>query len=116
MKPELKALLLGLAAVLIGAAVTLHSSKGDETAPAASEEPVTVESVQPVEDYVRANISTLSPEPEVLGGTFYVTDVEARGGAGTVSYEDGHNAFTADFTYSVDASGIVSVTSFTVRD
>jgi hypothetical protein len=28
-----------------------------------------------VDEYIRANISELSPEPEVLGGTFYVTNI-----------------------------------------
>jgi hypothetical protein len=54
--------------------------------------------------------------PEVLGGTFYVTAIEATDGSGTVSYEDGHNAYTADFTYSFRADGSVSVDSFTVRN
>lgn len=70
---------------------------------------------QTIEEYIRENISNLSPEKEVLGGTFYTTNIEAHGGAGTVSYEDGHNAFVADFTYTVDESGRPSVTSFTVR-
>ncbi len=68
-----------------------------------------------VETYVRTNISTLSPVKAQLGGTFYVTSIAAHGGAGTVSYEDGHNAYTADFTYNVSQQGRPSVTSFTVR-
>jgi hypothetical protein len=67
------------------------------------------------EAYVRENISSLSPEAEVLGGTFYVTEVEAKEGVGVVEYEDGHNAFTADFTYERGASGSPAITSFTVR-
>jgi hypothetical protein len=73
-------------------------------------------SSESVEAYVRQNISELSPEKEVLGGTFYVTAVEAAGGKGTVSYEDGHNAYTADFTYETDAEGNPRVLSFTVRN
>jgi hypothetical protein len=72
----------------------------------------------PIETYVTRNISGLSAEagfPAVLGGTFQVTKIEAHGGAGTVSYEDGHNAYTADFTYKTDAKGLVSVTAFTVK-
>lgn len=75
-----------------------------------------VQSGESVEAYVAANISSLSSMPEVLGGTFYVTAIEAAGGSGTVSYEDGHNAYTADFTYSFRADGSVSVDSFTVRN
>lgn len=66
-------------------------------------------------DYMREKISELSPQKEVLGGKFYITKLEAHGGAGTVSYEDGHNAYTADFKYSVDAKGKLNVTNFTIR-
>lgn len=72
-------------------------------------------STESIEEYIRNNISMLSTEPEVLGGTFFVTDIEAMDGSGVVSYEDGHNAYTADFTYSTNESGAVSVDSFVVR-
>lgn len=65
--------------------------------------------------YITENISSLSPEPEVLGGTYYVTDIQTENGTGVVSYEDGHNAYTADFTYSVSAEGALSVDSFVIR-
>lgn len=74
-----------------------------------------LQSVQTVEEYVADNISTLSPEKEVLGGTFYVTNIEAQDGSGTVEYEDGHIALTADFTYTTDEEGNVEVTSFDIR-
>lgn len=75
-----------------------------------------VPSGESVEAYVAANISSLSSMPEVLGGTFYVTAIEAANGKGTVSYEDGHNAYTADFSYSFREDGSVSVDSFVVRN
>jgi hypothetical protein len=68
-----------------------------------------------VEDYVKQNISSLSPEKEVLGGTFYVTNIEAQEGTGTVKYEDGHVAYIADFTYTIEENGIVNITSFKTR-
>ncbi len=68
-----------------------------------------------IEEYVRAHISDLSPVDPVLGGTFMVTDVVAANGAGKVSYEDGHNAHTASFTYTISATGVPSVTNFTVQ-
>lgn len=68
-----------------------------------------------IEQFVTKHISAISPEQAQLGGTFYVTHIEAHGGAGTVQYEDGHNAYTADFTYSVDAAGVPKVDTFTVR-
>lgn len=74
-----------------------------------------VNASEAIEAYVAENISSLSTAPEVLGGTFYVTAIEAHDGAGTVSYEDGHNAYTADFTYSFDDAGSISIDSFVVR-
>jgi hypothetical protein len=69
-----------------------------------------------IEQYVSQNISELSPEKEVLGGTFYVTKIEANAGTGTVEYEDGHNAFVADFTYDIDPEhGAITIKSFIVR-
>ncbi len=70
----------------------------------------------PVTSYLRDHISQLSPVKEQLGGTFYITRIEMKNGAGTVEYEDGHNAYTADFTYTLDENGAVTVTSFTVRE
>lgn len=69
-----------------------------------------------VQEYISQNISEISPVKEQLGGKFYVTNIEAGEGTGTVSYEDGHNAYVADFTYSTDENtGAITVNSFTVR-
>ncbi len=68
-----------------------------------------------IESYVKNDISNLSPVKEQLGGTFYVTEIETNNGAGTVSYEDGHNAYTADFTYTISDDGKPTITNFTVR-
>jgi hypothetical protein len=75
-------------------------------------------STQTIEEYVKSVINDLSSEaavPPVLGGTYYVTEIMAGDGKGVVSYEDGHVAHTADFTYSIDANGRISMNSFTVR-
>jgi hypothetical protein len=82
-------------------------------------EPTQIEDVQTDKSvsamgYVYKNISTLSPEKEVLGGTFYVTNITADSGVGTVSYEDGHNAFTADFSYTFSDTGEVKITRFEI--
>ncbi|MBI5134122.1 MAG: hypothetical protein HZA81_01930 [Candidatus Taylorbacteria bacterium] len=74
------------------------------------------ERAMPVEDYVRLNISELSPVKESLGGSFFVTSIEARAGAGTVRYEDGHSAYTADFAYSIDERGAIDMRSFEIRE
>lgn len=69
-----------------------------------------------VEAYVRAHISELSPMPEVLGGTFYLTSITFTDtSSGVVDYEDGHVAYIADFTFSFDTSGNVVIDSFQVR-
>jgi hypothetical protein len=68
-----------------------------------------------IESYVAQNISSLSPEKEVLGGAFYVTDIRAADGAGVVAYEDGHNAYTADFTYTMSDTHGIDIISFEVR-
>lgn len=68
-----------------------------------------------IESYVRNSISELSPIKEQVGGKFYVTYIETSEGVGIVSYEDGHNAYVADFRYEINESGKPSVSSFTVR-
>jgi hypothetical protein len=68
-----------------------------------------------VRQYIESHISTLSPQKEVLGGTFYVTNVVTGPKTGVVSYEDGHNAYVADFNYTVDDAKGVHVTGFIVR-
>lgn len=71
--------------------------------------------VMSIESYVTQNISALSPEKEVLGGTFYVTEIEAAEGRGVVKYEDGHIALVADFTYTMSDREGIRITSFVVR-
>jgi hypothetical protein len=67
--------------------------------------------------HINENISQLSPVKEVLGGTFYVTDItfldERRG---IVQYEDGHIALEADFTYTVSDDADVTVRLANVRE
>ncbi len=81
----------------------------------ASTTPAAPVSATEVEAYVRENISELSPVKEQFGGTYYVTQIRADSGRGIVSYEDGHFAYTADFTYDT-TNTMVRITSFTVRD
>jgi len=52
--------------------------------------------------YINDNISRLSPEKESLGGKFYVTKINfINGKTGSVTYEDGHASFNANFGYEV---------------
>lgn len=69
-----------------------------------------------IETYIRNTISEISPVKEQLGGTFYVTNIETGGGVGSVEYEDGHNAYVADFTYEISADGKPEVLTFTLKE
>ncbi len=58
-----------------------------------------------VESYIRENITNLSDEKAVLGGTFYVTEIIWEDDFhGAVFYEDGHYAFKRMFTVTLDGS------------
>jgi len=100
---------IGLAVLIIGSLVIWQTAEAPTDGEAGR--------VMSVEQYVSDNISELSPVDAILGGTFYVTEIEAEGGKGVVSYEDGHIALTADFIYTVDEErGGILISSFIVRD
>lgn len=64
--------------------------------------------------YIRDNISSLSPEPEVLGGKYYITSVKfTETNKAVVKYEDGHRAFEADVSFNVEGNK-VNITSFKI--
>jgi len=70
-----------------------------------------------IEDYLRQNIGRLSPEPAVLGGTFYVTSIIWQSDGSTlVEYEDGHIALKAEAIAEYDArqADPVKIKSFTI--
>jgi len=104
---------------LVGAGTYLYTQSNEGSGKLAEEEtevfPDTGRAMS-IEQYVRENITDLSPLEEQLGGTFYVTEIEAHEGVGIVSYEDGHNAYTADFTYEIDPlHGAITMKTFVVR-
>ena len=78
--------------------------------------------VMSIESYITSKISELSPKPAVLGGTFQVTSIalspseEIGQGTGTVSYEDGHVAYVADFSYEIDDFTGVKIMNFITRE
>ncbi len=68
-----------------------------------------------VDAYLRGHISELSTEPEVLGGKFYVTDIAFLSDTrARVWYEDGHNAFKAEFDFFINADNEVREVNFRV--
>jgi hypothetical protein len=91
------------------------NSEGVEPVPNPSQENAGGDRMMDIATYVSLNISTLSPEAAVLGGTFYVTEIRTEDGVGYVKYEDGHNAYVADFTYTTNETSGHVITSFTVR-
>lgn len=67
-----------------------------------------------VKTYLQTNISQLSPEPAVLGGTFYVTKIKCENlGECLVEYEDGHIALVGMAKYQVE-NGQVKITEFQI--
>ena len=66
-----------------------------------------------VENYLKDNISTLSPVEAILGGTWYVltSTIDLEKKSGTVIYEDGHIQEKKNFTYTVnDKREVINLT------
>lgn len=69
-----------------------------------------------VGSYIMEHISELSPEKEVLGGTYYVTNIAVTPpDMGTVQYEDGHVAHIAKFNYRVQKGSVV-ISNFKITE
>lgn len=67
------------------------------------------------EKYTKDNISELSPEEAVLGGTFYVTNIKwLNNNSAIVDYEDGHIALQALAKYNLDDEGEVEIVAFEI--
>ena len=68
------------------------------------------------EQYIRANIDTLSPAKAVLGGTFYIISVrQTSDTTAVVQYEDGHISLTADVVYTKTSDGEIQIEEFLIR-
>lgn len=66
-------------------------------------------------EYIKSHISELSPEKEVLGGKFYVTQIRfEEGNRALVEYEDGHIALRARVRFMVDGGKNVEVLEWTM--
>lgn len=65
-----------------------------------------------VEDYIKNNISELSPQKEVLGGKFYITEIKfVEPDMIMINYEDGHIALKAQANFkTIDED--VKITNF----
>lgn len=62
--------------------------------------------------YLSANISNISPQKEVLGGKFQITNlVVTSSNTAEISYSDGHIALAARFNFTI-VNGVVTITKF----
>jgi len=78
------------------------------------EEPCSREDI--IYNYLRDHISELSPEPEVLGGKFYITDFKLTDdNQAVIDYEDGHIVLTALVVFALDGEE-VTVQKFSLSD
>lgn len=74
---------------------------------------------QEFEAFLRLNLSELSPEKEVLGGTFYLTSLAwINDHEAVIDYEDGHIALRAQvsFSYLDVNTGQVQVDNFSLLE
>jgi hypothetical protein len=68
-----------------------------------------------VEAYLRENINAIAPEPAVLGGKFFITNMTFLSTSQVlVSYEDGHNAFIGRVDFFLEPGGIIKVLEFVI--
>jgi hypothetical protein len=77
---------------------------------------ISTEEKELVENYIKDNISDLSSQEAVLGGTFYVTDIRfLSSNRAIANYEDGHIALNAlvDFSFN---GGQLEIISFEVTE
>jgi hypothetical protein len=70
-----------------------------------------------VSEYIRENISELSPEEAILGGSFYVNSIRFTGPyMAIVDYEDGHIALSAEVEFNVPKAGEIEIVSFKLKE
>lgn len=66
-----------------------------------------------VQDYLNNHITELSPEPAVLGGTFYITNTTfLDNNRILIEYEDGHISYTARAQYEISPNQPLTISNF----
>jgi hypothetical protein len=111
----MKKILIALLALVILIGITYAVGKREDPI-GEIDQSTTQNRVMSIENYVTLYISELSPVSEELGGRFYVTSISADKGNGVVEYEDGHNAYVADFSYSYEDNEAIKMESFKIRE
>jgi hypothetical protein len=67
------------------------------------------------EDYFKFHISDLATEKEVLGGKFYITNIEFTSRTrAIVDYEDGHNTYQAAIIFTIGENDEVNIQKFSL--
>ncbi len=76
---------------------------------------INIEDQELVTKYIENNIGELSPEEPVLGGSFYVLELDfVEENIAIVDYEDGHIALTAKVNFEINNNNEVVINSFEI--
>lgn len=68
---------------------------------------ISTETQNIIKNYIKENISELSPEKESLGGKFYVTEINFQNlDTAIINYEDGHIALKAEAIFIVENENV----------
>jgi hypothetical protein len=65
--------------------------------------------------YMPQNLESLSPVKPAKDAQLRMTQMLFNQGKGTVEYTDGNKTYTANFDYSIDEAGKVTVSAFTLK-
>ncbi len=69
------------------------------------------------EQYIRANISSVSPIKEVLGGKFHITNIAFKDDNNTIlRYEDGHISIKANVQFELDSDRKIKIIKFDAKE
>lgn len=94
--------------------VDIENQMGNENeADLIFEEEYTAEDRLVFENYLNANISSLSAQEAVLGGTFSITNFNwVNNNTAFITYEDGHNMYEAEVSIGYDQTESIMVNYF----
>ena len=75
---------------------------------------LTIDQKNLLEEYLKQNLSLLSPKQEVLGGKFYLTEFIIKDNAtADIAYEDGHISFDAEIKFNF-VNNLPQITDFVI--
>lgn len=98
----------------IVASSTIPTQPVIEVPVATSTPELTIEQKDLLEEYLKQNLSLLSPKSEVLGGKFYLTEFIIKDNTSAdIAYEDGHISFNAEIKFTF-ANNLPQITTFVI--